>query len=380
MRNRFPQAGPRGLVVGALMLGAFSLVPAAWAQTAQAPADLSPAPAPDDDAAAGSTGSGGASVQAARSGSQAGDLSVQADRSWAVPGESDEYVYYPGAEPDASAGWGSSGGYGAGEPVDPLIQELSYIRSLLSDSANADGVQAAQTRLDGLISDLERAAAEDYGLEYEEAMGAEAFLNPADLLTPDLLLADPAMRTALQAYADAARIRFARQSLLDNAVWRAQSAYRGAAASYPSAGYPNMEDGGIYGAAYGGYDPYFEAAQSQSGAASMADFQPNVDMYDEGNQYIVRVDLPGVGKSNVKVEIQDEKLFISGERETAVQKTDAQGRVIARERGFGAFYRSITLPGLVKEDEATAEQNDGVLTITLPKREDASRSHSVAIR
>jgi HSP20 family protein len=97
-------------------------------------------------------------------------------------------------------------------------------------------------------------------------------------------------------------------------------------------------------------------------------FSPSID-YDETDQdVIVRADLPGVDRKAIEVTLQDGLLTIRGERrQEHKDKTDGARRV---ERFSGQFYRRIALPTAVDESKIKAEYKDGVLEITLPKKEE----------
>lgn len=96
-------------------------------------------------------------------------------------------------------------------------------------------------------------------------------------------------------------------------------------------------------------------------------WSPAVDVAESDNEYLVKVELPGINKEDVKVTVQDSVLTILGEKK---QETEAKNyhRV---ERSYGSFQRSFTLPSTVKADKVDATFKDGVLTIALPKAEEA---------
>jgi HSP20 family protein len=83
----------------------------------------------------------------------------------------------------------------------------------------------------------------------------------------------------------------------------------------------------------------------------------------------VQVELAGMKKEDFDISLQDDMLTISGERKSESEKRE--GESFRSERSFGAFSRSITLPSPVKAEEVKATYEDGVLTVTLPKAEEA---------
>ena len=93
---------------------------------------------------------------------------------------------------------------------------------------------------------------------------------------------------------------------------------------------------------------------------------PDVEVFERKGELVVRADLPGLTKDDVKVEIADSELVIQGERKE--EKEQKEKGYYACEHAYGAFYRSIPLPEGVKADEAKAAFKDGVLEITMPAK------------
>jgi HSP20 family protein len=92
---------------------------------------------------------------------------------------------------------------------------------------------------------------------------------------------------------------------------------------------------------------------------------PAVDLVEEGERYVLRADLPGVEPQDVKVELEDDVLTVSGRRETESENDD--GGVHRRERAFGSFTRRLTLPAGVDADSIEASFHQGVLEVRIPK-------------
>jgi HSP20 family protein len=93
---------------------------------------------------------------------------------------------------------------------------------------------------------------------------------------------------------------------------------------------------------------------------------PEVELCEEGNQLRVCVDLPGVAKDNVKIDIHEGMLTIQGERrEERTEGGEGQG-FRRSERRYGSFYRTIPLPEGVEAENAQARMKDGVLEISIP--------------
>jgi HSP20 family protein len=94
-------------------------------------------------------------------------------------------------------------------------------------------------------------------------------------------------------------------------------------------------------------------------------FVPAIDIVENGDGYVLHVDLPGMSEQDVKLEVLDGVLTISGERKTEHdEKQDGYRRI---ERLAGSFSRSLVLPEGVSADSLSASFDNGVLTITVPK-------------
>jgi len=103
---------------------------------------------------------------------------------------------------------------------------------------------------------------------------------------------------------------------------------------------------------------------------------PAMDLVENGDDYMLRADLPGVSEADVKIELDDDVLTISGERKAAhEERKEGYYRV---ERAFGRFSRSLTLPKGVDPQAVQAHFGDGVLEVRIPKPEQ-HKPHKVAI-
>ena len=112
----------------------------------------------------------------------------------------------------------------------------------------------------------------------------------------------------------------------------------------------------------------FEAAFSGEPLASGA-WVPAVDIYETADKdVVVKVDLPDMKREDIKVTFENDVLSIEGERLHTT--TVARGEFHRAERGYGAFRRSFTLPATVDAAKVNAAYQDGVLTVTLPRREE----------
>lgn len=100
-------------------------------------------------------------------------------------------------------------------------------------------------------------------------------------------------------------------------------------------------------------------------------FEPDIDFEDAGKTYIARIDLPGMDKDKINVELKNNMLTISGERNIEREETRPTDEFYSKERSFGYFSRTIPLPADAKSEGMTAEYNKGVLLIKIPKEEAA---------
>jgi len=102
---------------------------------------------------------------------------------------------------------------------------------------------------------------------------------------------------------------------------------------------------------------------------AVADWAPSVDISETDTAYLVKTEIPGVKKEDVKVTIQDGMLTIQGERK---QEKEEKGKKFHRiERCYGSFARSFRVPDDADEKSVKAEFKDGMLNVTLSKSEKA---------
>lgn len=102
-----------------------------------------------------------------------------------------------------------------------------------------------------------------------------------------------------------------------------------------------------------------------------SDFIPSVNTREGEDAYYVEVDLPGVKKEDISIDVNDNVLSISGERKT--KKEDKEDDYYKVESSYGKFERSFTLPENVDTENIQAESKDGVLEVVIPKIEKAEK-------
>ncbi len=96
---------------------------------------------------------------------------------------------------------------------------------------------------------------------------------------------------------------------------------------------------------------------------------PALDLYEDKDSFTVKAELPGMKREDIELSLHDGSLSISGERKHEKEASDAE--TYRAERFFGRFQRTVTLPAPVAADKVKAHYRDGVLTVTLPKTEEA---------
>lgn len=116
---------------------------------------------------------------------------------------------------------------------------------------------------------------------------------------------------------------------------------------------------------------------ADNGEMSLADWTPAMDVQETDAEYVVKADLPAVKKEDVKVEIQDGMLSVSGERKQ--EKEEKNKRFHRIERAYGRFERRLSLPTEVDPKKIAAEFRDGVLQVHLPKAPSA-RPQTVEVK
>jgi HSP20 family protein len=104
---------------------------------------------------------------------------------------------------------------------------------------------------------------------------------------------------------------------------------------------------------------------------------PSIEVFEKDGKLVVRADLPGMNKDDVRVEVRDDNIIIEGERKEE-KKEDREGYFLT-ERIYGKFYRTIPLPEGINADSARATFHDGVLELTLDAPKNNSKSKTIPI-
>ena len=123
------------------------------------------------------------------------------------------------------------------------------------------------------------------------------------------------------------------------------------------------------------FNSFFDAPAAGN-RATLRRFIPAMDLVETPDHYVLKADLPGVSEDDIKLEVQDNVLTVSGERKSETK--DERDGFVRVERASGSFRRSLTLPKGVDAEGVTAAFDKGVLEIRIPKPQER-KPHRVAI-
>jgi HSP20 family protein len=104
-------------------------------------------------------------------------------------------------------------------------------------------------------------------------------------------------------------------------------------------------------------------------------WRPPIDVYEAADRYIVSVEVPGLSRADIDIQLQDGQLLVRGRRPASDVPCEQYHRV---ERGHGSFARRFALPAPLDVDRVSADLEHGVLIITIPKAAGASRRIDVS--
>ncbi len=102
---------------------------------------------------------------------------------------------------------------------------------------------------------------------------------------------------------------------------------------------------------------------------SLGDWSPSVDIKEDKEEYVVTAELPGMKKDDVQITFSNGTLKIEGERQKEKEEKNVNYHRV--ERVYGKFCRSFQLPSSIQQNKISAEFKDGILTVHLPKSEEA---------
>jgi len=114
-----------------------------------------------------------------------------------------------------------------------------------------------------------------------------------------------------------------------------------------------------------------EAFSPMSGETEVStrSWAPPVDIYETEDAIVLKAELPGIDPKDVEVRVEDNTLYLKGERNYEKEINEQNYHRI--ERSYGSFARSFSLPNSISAEKVKAEYKDGLLTLTMPKREEA---------
>jgi len=114
-------------------------------------------------------------------------------------------------------------------------------------------------------------------------------------------------------------------------------------------------------------DPFFRIARMDDDA-NPGQWNPAVDLYEKDDHFVIKAELPGVDKNDIRVDLKDRVLSLSGQR--TYDNEVKEENYYRKERSYGKFQRAFSLPADVDSDKITAEFKDGVLRVEVPKPEE----------
>ncbi len=128
------------------------------------------------------------------------------------------------------------------------------------------------------------------------------------------------------------------------------------------------------------WDPFAELAELRTRFDRMfrdltygreAGWTPAMDVIRDDGNLVVRADIPGIKPEEVKIEVQDDVLTVTGEHEESKEEKSAD--YVRRERRYGSFSRSLALPAGVDASKIKAQTHDGVVEVTIPLPKEAKK-------
>jgi HSP20 family protein len=105
----------------------------------------------------------------------------------------------------------------------------------------------------------------------------------------------------------------------------------------------------------------------ENGGKALATWSPSTDITEDDKEYQIRMDIPGMEKNDIKINVQDGRITVTGERKS--EEKEEKRDFVRQERYYGSFYRSFSLPEKLKEDAIQASFKNGVLKLVVPKSE-----------
>jgi len=117
------------------------------------------------------------------------------------------------------------------------------------------------------------------------------------------------------------------------------------------------------------FDRFFDRGDSDRSTSAV--WSPRTDLSETDDTLRIRLDLPGMTKDDISINLQNNTLTVRGERES--ERTADDEDYVRVERAFGTFHRTFTLPDATDAENIEATYEDGVLKIRIPKTEESTR-------
>jgi|SRR5690348_12599889 len=117
------------------------------------------------------------------------------------------------------------------------------------------------------------------------------------------------------------------------------------------------------------FNETFARAFGDQKEVSLRTWVPPVDICETEDSLVLKAELPGIKSDDVEIRVEDNTLYLKGERKFEKEVKDENFHQV--ERSYGSFSRSFSLPSSIDSDKVKAEYQNGILTLTMPKREEA---------
>ncbi|PSQ96803.1 MAG: heat-shock protein [Bacteroidetes bacterium SW_9_63_38] len=117
------------------------------------------------------------------------------------------------------------------------------------------------------------------------------------------------------------------------------------------------------------FDQFFDRSGGDEGTSAV--WSPRTDLVEKDDAFHLRLDVPGMSKDDISINLQNGALTVSGERSS--ETTEEGDEYVRVERAFGTFHRTFRLPDAVDPDSIEAAYDNGVLSINVPKTEENTR-------
>jgi HSP20 family protein len=95
-------------------------------------------------------------------------------------------------------------------------------------------------------------------------------------------------------------------------------------------------------------------------------WSPSVDIFETENELVLTAEVPGIDEKDIEIKLEDNTLTLKGERK--FEKETKEENYHRIERAYGSFYRSFTLPSYINQDKISAEHQNGILKVIMPKQ------------